>query len=238
MKKLEKQLKPIMEEVLSRGTYYSNEQDQLLINGQTETHRTYFNNINSLLVSDTYKEDNRNEIIYDRRKSLEAIFIERVKFMMNERLDMVKNYLSNYGIICNTTADDLIATDCRLFLLDTYDRYICNPTCAGDCALIINSVLFNNIMSFRDLSCETNNISYKDLIEISNNILNIALIDFVHMFNLLYLEADQIYYPAGMLNKEQPEKPVAILEGEDRVKTLTEMGREDLIETDVKVGKF
>ena len=232
----QKELKSIMKEVTERSNHCDKETDQILINGKIETYETYFNTLNRLFTSDIYKEDNNPGIIYDRRLSLQTIFGQRVIFLLNERLEIVKNYLSNYGIICNVTASDIIKTDCRIINIDTYDRYICNPIAAGDFALIINSVIFNNVMSFRDLSYEQNGVSYKDIFEIANNILNIALLDFVHMFNLLYLEADEIYYPAGMLNEEQPEQPI-LLEGEDRAKALTEMGREDLIETDIQVGR-
>lgn len=232
----QKELKSIMKEVTERSNHYDKETDQILINGKIETYETYFNTLNRLFTSDIYKEDNNPGIIYDRRLSLQTIFGQRVIFLLNERLEIVKNYLSNYGIICNVTASDIIKTDCRIINLDTYDRYICNPVAAGDFALIINSVIFNNIMSFRDLSYEQNGVSYKDIFEITNNILNIALLDFVHMFNLLYLEADEVYYPAGILNEAQPEQVIA-LEGDERARVLTEMARPDLIETDIQVGR-
>lgn len=244
MKNIEKGLTKIMSEVTKeRATYYNQNEDQIFNynSNKTEVQESYFNVLNKLFTNPVYTVDNSEEIIKNRRICLTNIFTERVRFLMNEKLNYIKAVFDSYGIICNTTADDIMKVDYKLFDLFTYDRYINNPISAGDCSLVILSVIYNNVMSFRDLSAETNGLKYDDLFNITNGILNIALLDLVHMFNTIYLEANEIYFPAGEIQNQQQNQEsdsIAILEGEERAKALTEMGRPDLIETDVKVGRI
>lgn len=242
-----KNLKSIMRVVEERSSHYDMYNDMVTTDSNCETQETYFNILNRLLPTDLYTSDNTQEIIHDRRITLRNIFVQRAIFLMDETLNFIKSSLESYGIICNTTAKDIMKYDHRMFDLDAYDRYIASPVCAGDCALLINSIIFNNVMNFRELSCEQNSLTQKELFEITNKILNIALLDLVHMFNLLYLEADAIYYPAGIMkggpilataniNDECIDKE--FLEGEEREKALKSIGREDLIDTDVKIRSF
>lgn len=234
------ELKKIMEEVMERTEYYDQFKDQVVLPNATEVrpYQTYFNTLNTLFTSEAFLDDNNADIIRNRRICLVNIFSERVRFLMDEKILLITNYLEQYGIICNVTADTIRKVDYRLFELETYERYINNPRSAADCALVINSIIFNNVMDFKELSSTTNDLSYDDIFNITTNILNIALFDLVHMFNTIYLEANEIYFRAGMLKEEQSEQHIEVLEGEERNKALIEMGREDLIESDVKIGRI
>lgn len=241
MKNLEKKLNKIMSEVDERTKYYDVFKDQIMLGSTQDTilKETYFNELNRLFTNSNYTEDNNEEIILNRRIILDNIFFERVKFLMDEKLNFVKNYLQHEGIFCNVTSEDVMKADYRLFELQTYYTHINGPISAGDCALLINCIIFNNIMKFRDYSVETYGTAYDDIFNITNGILSIFMLDLVHMINILYLEANQIYSPAGEITRgqEQSVQP-ALLEGEERAKALIEMGRPDLIETDVKIRRI
>lgn len=234
MKKLD--TKGLTRDLKERTDFMEIETDQIVDSSNNITlHETYFNQINDLITSEVFLErSNETEnSLYNRRICLENIFEQRALFLIDEKLYLLKNYLRQYGIISDITAMDILKTEYRLFKLSTYTKYIDNPISAGDCALVVNSIIFNNIMTFREMSMRESKVSYEELFNITNTLLNAFLFDLVHVFNRLYFETNEVYMPAGSGN---PIKKETILEGEERIQALKDMGREDLIDTDIKVG--
>lgn len=234
MKKLD--TKGLTRDLKERTDFMENETDQIVDSSNNITlHNTYFNQINDLITSEVFLErtNETENSLYNRRICLENIFEQRALFLIDEKLYLLKNYLRQYGIISDITAIDIIKIEYRFFKLSTYRKYIDNPISAGDCALVVNSIIFNNIMTFREMSMRESKISYEELFNITNNLLNAFLFDLIHVFNRLYIEANEVYTPAGSGIHTKKE---TILEGEERVQALKDMGREDLIETDIKVG--
>lgn len=232
--------KGLTKDLRERTDFMEIETDQIVdTSNNIILQETYFNQINNLIASDVFLErSNETEnSLYNRRICLENIFEQRALFLLDEKLRLFKNYLNQYGIISNIKAMDIFKADYRLFKLSTYKKYIDNPISAGDCALVVNSIIFNNIMQFRETSRigigDSDGLSYNELFNITNNLLNVFLFDLVHLFNRLYFEANEVYIPAG---SGVPPKKETILEGEERIQALKDMGREDLIDTDIKVG--
>lgn len=198
--------------------------------------KTYYNTIQNLLTSESYRDVLENtEQLDTRRRALEVIFCKRVEFNIDQKLRYMQAYLVQYGIHVNHIGKEIKQMIPELFDINFYFNLMTNPTSGFDYGIALNSILYNHL--FESARCN-NTIDFNQGLEYINRFMSLALNEWMHMLNLLYLEANEVYYKAGNASilylKENHD---IYLHGEERKQALIEMGRPDLIDTDIMVGR-
>ena len=197
---------------------------------------TYYNDIQNLLTSEDYLNSaSEPDILLPRRRALEVLFANRVEFIIRERLNIMRNYIDNYQLyfISPLVVERIKEYMPELFDITFYFNYMTNPIVASDYALAINSILYNTI--FDNIRID-NREDHNQQINSLNNFMKMSLSEFINVLNGLYLEAQEVYYNAGVLQEENNNLTYT-LTGEERKQALIEAGRPDLIDTDVKVER-
>lgn len=197
---------------------------------------TYYNDIQNLLTSEDYLNSaSEPDILLPRRRALEVLFANRVEFIIRERLNIMRNYINNYQLyfISQLAVERIKEYMPELFDITFYFNYMTNPIVASDYALAINSILYNTI--FDNIRIDIRE-DYNQQINSLNNFMKMSLSEFINVLNGLYLEAQEVYYNAGVLQEENNNLTYT-LTGEERKQALIEAGRPDLIDTDVKVER-
>ena len=197
---------------------------------------TYYNDIQNLLTSEDYLNSaSEPDILLPRRRALEVLFANRVEFIIRERLNIMRNYIDNYQLyfITPLVVERIKEYMPELFDITFYFNYMTNPIVASDYALAINSILYNTL--FDNIRIDIRE-DYNQEINSLNNFMKMSLSEFINVLNGLYLEAQEVYYNAGVLQEENNNLTYT-LTGEERKQALIEAGRPDLIDTDVKVER-
>lgn len=197
---------------------------------------TYYNDIQNLLTSEDYLNSaSEPDILLPRRRALEVLFANRVEFIIRERLNIMRNYIDNYQLyfISPLAIERIKEYMPELFDITFYFNYMTNPIVASDYALAINSILYNTI--FDNIRID-NREDHNQQINSLNNFMKMSLSEFINVLNGLYLEAQEVYYNAGVLQEENNNLTYT-LTGNERKQALIEAGRPDLIDTDVKVER-
>lgn len=197
---------------------------------------TYYNDIQNLLTSEDYLNSaSEPDILLPRRRALEVLFANRVEFIIRERLNIMRNYINNYQLyfISQLAVERIKEYMPELFDITFYFNYMTNPIVASDYALAINSILYNTL--FDNIRIDIRE-DYNQEINSLNNFMKMSLSEFINVLNGLYLEAQEVYYNAGVLQEENNNLTYT-LTGEERKQALIEAGRPDLIDTDVKVER-
>ena len=197
---------------------------------------TYYNDIQNLLTSEDYLNSaSEPDILLPRRRALEVLFANRVEFIIRERLNIMRNYIDNYQLyfISPLVVERIKEYMPELFDITFYFNYMTNPIVASDYALAINSILYNTL--FDNIRIDIRE-DYNQEINSLNNFMKMSLSEFINVLNGLYLEAQEVYYNAGVLQEENNNLTYT-LTGEERKQALIEAGRPDLIDTDVKVER-
>ena len=197
---------------------------------------TYYNDIQNLLTSEDYLNSaSEPDILLPRRRALEVLFANRVEFIIRERLNIMRNYIDNYQLyfISPLAIERIKEYMPELFDITFYFNYMTNPIVASDYALAINSILYNTI--FDNIRID-NREDHNQQINSLNNFMKMSLSEFINVLNGLYLEAQEVYYNAGVLQEENNNLTYT-LTGSERKQALIEAGRPDLIDTDVKVER-
>lgn len=199
--------------------------------------KTYYNTIQNLLTSESYRDVLENtEQLDTRRRALEIIFYKRVEFNINQKIRYMQAYLAQYDIYINHIGKEIKEMIPELFDITFYFNLMTNPTSGFDYAMALNSILYNHL--FESVRCN-NTIDFNQGLEYINRFMSLALNEWMHMLNLLYLEANEVYYKAGNASiLDLKENQDIYLHGEERKQALIEMGRPDLIDTDIMVGRI
>lgn len=218
---------------------YTTDEINLAIEGDKKIEytsvKTYYNKIQNLLTSESYSSVLETpEQLYTRRRALEVIFSKRVEFILDQKISYMRSYVNQYNIYLMNISKDVKDNLPELFDITFYFNLITNPTSGFDYALALNSILYNYLF---DEIKYNNSISIDEGLNCINNFMGLALNEWMHMLNLLYLEANEVYYNAGIIQEQQQQNP-EMLTGEERKQALIEMGRPDLIDTDIQVGRF
>lgn len=219
--------------------------DAISLNGKSAQINTYYNTLQNLFTANSYKSSIECESQLDaRRRVLEIAFQKRVEFNIAQKLDFMFVYLRQYNI--NMYPIGGIRTEIKkvipeIFELGFYFDLITNPVTGYDYAVALNTILYNTLFYEAKYLCEEENMgNFQQIVECLNRFMELTLKEWMHMLNLLYLEANEIYYNAGniKLDIEEQYKASGFLEGDERKQALIEMGRPDLIDTDIQVGKI
>lgn len=207
-------------------------------NKNIEEVNTYYNDIQNLLTSEDYLNCAYNEDkLIPRRRSLEVLFDNRVEFILDRRIELMDSYLSNYGLFLSVAVVKIIKEQLpELFDITFYFNYMNNPITASDYALALNSIIYNYIFDIIRYDYMDEPQQAREKVELLNNFMKMSLNEFVLILNGLYLEANEVYYNAGILAPEV-DPNIEFLTGEEREQVLIELGRPDLIDTDIKVGR-
>lgn len=205
--------------------------DRVSMDGKTiEEVNTYYNDIQHLLTTQEYiNKSSEPDILLPRRRALEVLFANRVEFIIRERLNIMRNYIDNYQLyfISPLAIERIKEYMPELFDITFYFNYMTNPIVASDYALAINSILYNTI--FDNIRID-NREDHNQQINSLNNFMKMSLSEFINVLNGLYLEAQEVYYNAGVLQEENNNLTYT-LTGSERKQALIEMGRPDLINT-------
>lgn len=219
--------------------------DEIVFNEERTSVNTFYNHLQDLFSSKAYKSELQHESQLDaRRRALEIVFRKRVEFNIIQKLEYMQVYLAQYNINIQPIYGlemEIFNTIPELFDLRFYFNIMTNPVSGFDYSVALNSILYNYLFSDVKYSVGDVNIrSIDEALECVNNFMRLALNEWMHMLNLLYLEANEIYYNAGAmkLDIEIEEGASGFLEGDERKQALIEMGRPDLIDTDIQVGKI
>lgn len=199
---------------------------------------TYYNDIQNLLTSENYLNCASNEeILIPRRRSLEVLFYNRVEFILRRRIELMDSYLSKYGLFLSYTVVKTIKEQLpELFDITFYFSYMNNPITASDYALALNSIIYNYTFNTIEYEHIDDPQQAREKVELLNNFMKMSLNEFVLILNGLYLEANEVYYNAGIPAPEV-DHGIEFLTGKEREQVLIELGRPDLIDTDIKVGR-
>lgn len=212
--------------------------DEIVFNEERTSVNTYYNHLQDLFSSKAYKSELQHESQLDaRRRALEIVFRKRVEFNIMQKLEYMQVYLAQYNINIYGLELEIFNTIPELFDLRFYFNIMTNPVSGFDYSVALNSILYNHLF---DIVKYDNSMTIDEALEYVNNFMRLALNEWMHMLNLLYLEANEIYYNAGAmkLDIEIEEGASGFLEGDERKQALIEMGRPDLIDTDIQVGKI
>lgn len=202
--------------------------------------KTYYNTIQNLLTSESYRDVLENTVqLSARRRALQVIFHKRVEFNIDQKINYMQSYLDQYGIHSITyIGREIEEMMPELFDITFYFNLMTNPTVGFDYAMALNSILYNHLF---DSVKYNNGMSIEEGLECINRFMGLALNEWMHMLNLLYLEANEVYYNAGTIQpvpEQESQNDCRFLQGEERKQALIEMGRPDLIDTNVQVGRL
>lgn len=191
---------------------------------------TYYNHVQDIISSDIYKNKIENEKqLMVRRRTLEIIFSQRVEFNINQKIRFMQAYLAQYNIYLSDITEQIKQTIPELFDIGIYFDMITNVVSGIDYAMSINSIVYNNL--FESIRTRyTNNTDFNKELKYINTFMRLSLNEWIHMLNLLYLEANEIYYNAGTMSEEYSNSN---LSQEEKEKILMEIGRPDLINVEV-----
>lgn len=194
--------------------------DEIVFNEERTSVNTYYNDLQNLFSSKTYKSELQYESQLDaRRRALEIVFRKRVEFNIMQKLEYMQVYLAQYNINIYGLGLEIFNTIPELFDLRFYFNIMTNPVSGFDYSVALNSILYNHLF---DIVKYDNSMTIEEGLEYVNNFMRLALNEWMHMLNLLYLEANEVYYNAGAmkLDIEIEEGASGFLEGEERKQAL------------------
>lgn len=156
---------------------------------------TYYNDLQNLFTSGSYINAPEDDMVkMTRIRALNLIFQNRVEFNIDQKLSYMQAYLNQYGISNITHLKSKIVERMpELFDLNFYFTDMTNPTSGFDYALALNSLLYNHLF---DIIKYDNSMTIEEGLVYVNNFMRLALNEWMHMLNLLYLEANEIYHNA------------------------------------------